>query len=191
MVAWQLKVLLAVLCCCYFVDGGPQIEKRDASTEDDHCLHFGTIVPVGYTVDSDCGKCRCTADKGLVCRGCLECSYKGITYKHDATWWNLCNECNCFNSTITCMEKTCPDTCEFNGVTYSKGETWLKDCNTCTCTSEGAECEDTVCSCTYQGETKIHQENWQVDNGDWCVCLSGSIIGVACMFDDILDILNF
>jgi len=148
------------------------------------------IVPVGYEVESDCGMCVCTRENGLVCNGCEDCSFHGETYRHQQTWWNNCNECMCDNSTIICREKSCPGTCEYHSMTKFIGEEWEDDCNTCVCTEHGTTCTDTQCWCDFGGVRRVHQERWEQNQGEWCTCLSGTIIGFACMFEEASELNN-
>jgi len=144
------------------------------------CSYLDVQFPVGYQMEADCGLCTCTADKGLVCEECRGCHYKGSAYRHLDTWWEMCNECNCYNATIRCHEKTCPDTCEYYGEIKTVGEEWEVDCNTCTCTSSGVSCTDTVCTCDFEGVTYANNERWEYSAGKWCICISGNVLGQAC-----------
>eukprot|EP00116_Pleurobrachia_bachei_P008824 sb/3469086/ len=148
--------------------------------EEEGCSYLGVQFPVGYQMEADCGLCTCTADKGLVCEECDGCHYKGSAYRHLDTWWELCNECNCYNATIRCHEKSCPDTCEYYGEIKTVGEEWEVDCNTCTCTSHGVSCTDTVCTCDFEGVTYANNERWEYSAGKWCICISGNVLGQSC-----------
>lgn len=183
-------LILVTLCCLScFVHAAPAASFAD-DEQDQVRIKCSPLrrpgmdsIIVGYEVGSDCGKCICTRENYLVCEGCKDCQVHKKFYRHSQTWWNDCNECTCTNGAISCQEKLCPGTCVYRGATKLIGEQWKDECNTCICKEGGTSCTQTQCHCDYEGVQRNHQERWQKD-GEWCTCLSGTVIGFACMFNN-------
>ena len=153
-----------------------------------HCDYNDVVVPAGYTIATICGMSECVEDAdsvgGAYLRSdtCDPCDFHGKLYQHAAMWWDMCNKCTCYNTTIECEQRKCEGTCQVNGVTMVTGDRWNVDCNECECTNEGKIlCSDTVCSCEWNGETYVNNQVWDPTGmHDICQCKSGVIIGDLC-----------
>lgn len=150
------------------------------------CQFMKHEIPVGYTVNTNCGQCECRMRSddvaaNLACDTCTTCRYHDTTYLHGDKWWDMCNSCSCDNSTIICQQRECEGVCEYEGVRKVLGDEFNKDCNKCVCNNDGVECETKVCSCTWGDDNHVYvnHEQWVGGNWELCWCQDGEIKG-AC-----------